>query len=308
MTTPAELAPSPEAILADRSLYSPVEPKDPEFALKAIAELTISGDNLPWTITDKMHYAKVQEKNPADKLKFIDSFSLRSVEWFVHQRATHYLERESRAFRFGHYSVPASLLEAAVGREQEITKQTTPSRVVIPEPLDGLLAHLGGASPGLPINTTYIGNVADNFGERLSFGSEVTLYGNAGKTVGAYSGQTVKTEAKPKLTVHGNVGDMAAWVANVLIMKVDGDAGDELAGHAGYNRMYHDPDGTFHTIVRVEGSAGKKVADCAHGSLYVSCGALASLGKLEPGFIGAIEVGHAKVGQNHLVYENGKPV
>lgn len=308
MTTPTELSHSPEAILADRSLYTPVEPQDPEFALGAIRALTSYGENFPWTIKDRMRHMVVQEKNQADKLKFVDAFTLRSVEWFVHQRAAYYLEREAWGLRYGHHTIPSSLLEGAIGYEQEKAKDTIPSHVVIPELLDGLLANLGNSWPGWPIKTTYIGNVADNFAERLSFRSEVSLYGNAGRTVGAYSGQTVKPEAKPKLTVHGNVGDMAAWVANVLIMSVDGDAGDELAGHAGYSRMLYDPEGTFRTIVRVEGSAGKKVADCAYGSLYVSCGAIESIGEPVPGFTGSIEVGHNKPGQNHLLYENGKPV
>lgn len=204
------------------------------------------------------------------------ALSFDSVQWYIHQKAEMFRDNPTST-RSSDRSAVAGLWGGVILRREFTTWRSDAEAIstvfVVPEALDGILDNLHVSRGYLPVEIVYIGNVGKNFAERAQSGTRTTLYGNATSFVAAYSGRNISSTDLPVVRVHGNVGDHAAHCAESLLLHVTGSAGDDLAVHAGSA-----PDKHNKLMIRVEGSAGERVANNAHGRLAISCGSIESIG------------------------------
>lgn len=293
-TTLAELPAPPEEILADRSLCSPPEPTDPDFTekfwLAAInkrpAELAMShaaADVLYW-------HKQLSDEDPEAMAK---ASTIDGLLWFLEQKQEAIAGDQLWQISDDPFGRIGGLIGGALLHESFTIRKSgnVLQRVVpIPEFVDGKLSELhAGHQFDTPTDITYIGNVAKRFAHRMYHGT-VRLYGTAGDEAAGWAGPTAnnKRYPRPVVTIIGDAGDGVAERAHEVNLRITGNVGSGLGKDA--HTLFYD-EHSRGVLIRVDGAAGEEVAKRASGKVHISCGEIASLGTVEAGFEGTIEVG-----------------
>lgn len=310
-----DLPASPEAILANRSLYTPTEPAKPEQVL---------------AFWDGIHSARGSEVGLADSVESTlryygpeleerlgltqeEALAFSSLEWWLHQRSDELAESEKWISRSGFSAVSGMWGGLILKREADLilnnatsNPQALSGHLVLPEALDGtpgMHRSPGNYSDRVGTDFTYIGNMGYGFAERVEAGSRTTLYGSAGRHVASYAGRLRPQSGQPTVTIYGDTAGGAAHCAESLNLRITGDTGEQLARHAGGELGTN-----ARVLIRVDGSAGKGVAEQARGNINISVGSIVSLGDisglgLELATRSSIEVGPHQPGRgNQVVY------
>ena len=292
-----QLPATPLAILEDRSLFVPQEPADPEAVMRFWEQISreTGGERRLVSSVESTLHLRTREHERAGDLDLEEVLGFDALEWFIHQQAPEiasdeYINRYSKgciANSFWDALINKKIADRIASGSDDIVAPV----LVIPQDLDGLLSEINSwvRHSKVRVNSTIIGNVKDNFAERVEPNMAVKLFGNARNFTAAYAGRVYGEKGKPRVTVHGDVAQAAGHCANSLVLHITGDAEGELGIHAG---GFRSP--TESVLIRVDGNGGERIGEDAHGAFQISCGSFESVGKTK----GANPDSHIEVGPN----------
>lgn len=304
---------TPQAVLEDRSLYSPAEPEYPELAEDFWRDIEKHGEStLAHSVSSTLYHRSffrdaIEHRFPGNnQADLANVITLDTFEWYLHNFPPPEFYDKRAA---GHFNSIAGMVGGVI--DYQLPKQSSNDEhnlrvacsnqlFVIPEGYDGrvrdLFHGLGGF--GCMGKVTVIGDVSDDFACYVDQGMEVELFGNALDDVASNASRVNRANAKrPKVVIHGNVGKYAGRSASSLILEIEGNAGDFLGARAGYSPSFHDtPEHRTSVLVRIEGMTGSGVGDDAHGEISISAGFIGELGNVSKITSGTIHEGFYRPG------------